>query len=88
MHCTVEEAQERMTPQAFRDKLTYWETHPPLYDHINICLAQVSATIANSNRGKGQRAYKMDKFLIDYTASEPVEDKIKRIFGGMRNGRH
>lgn len=68
------------------DLLTYWETEPPLRDHLNICLAQNTQTIANSNLGKGQKSIKLDKFIIDYEkASLPsrktVDAKIRNIFG-------
>lgn len=87
MHCTVEEAKQRLTPQAFMDLLTYWETEPPLRDHLNICLAQNTQAIFNSQLGKGQRALKLDKFIIDYQKALPsrkeVDLKLRTILGGL-----
>lgn len=88
MHCTVTEAKMRVTPQEFIDKVEYWKISPPLKNHINICMAQIAQTIANVNRGKGQRAKKLSDFIIDYkkallpTRSQLV-GKIKNILGGL-----
>lgn len=83
MGCTVTEAKNRVTPQEFIDKITFWETHPPLRDHINICLSQISQLIYNSNLGKRQRPKKMSHFYINYKKGRlaPVETRRKRAIG-------
>jgi len=89
--CTVTEAKRRGTPQEFLDKMTYWETHPPLRQHINICIAQVCQTIANVNLGRGQKAKKLSTFIIDYKKAllpsrNEVVGKIKTILGAFKKG--
>lgn len=86
LHCTVVEAKMRLTPQEFADKLTFWETHPTMYDHINNCTANIAYTIAATNRGKG-RLVPFDKFLIDYKKAmlpdrQKVDMKIRKFLGG------
>ena len=69
------------------DLLTYWETEPTLRDHINICLAQNTQAIFNSQLGKGQRAIKLEKFIIDYEKALPSKEeldlKLRTILGGL-----
>ena len=76
-----------MTPQEFINVLTYWETEPPLRDHINICLAQNTQAIFNSQLSRGQKAIKLDNFIIDYEKALPsrqeVSNKIRSIMGGL-----
>ncbi len=91
LHCTVTEAKHRVTPQEYLDKLTYWETHPPLRDHINICMAQISQSIFNTNLSRRQRAHKLDKFIIDYKKAQlpsrkKVDSKIRSILGAFAKG--
>ena len=86
LNCTVTEAKMRLTPQEFADKLTFWETHPPMYDHINTCTANIAYTIAATNRGKG-RLVPFDKFLIDYKKAQlpsrvGVDTKLRKLLGG------
>jgi len=88
MHCTVNEAKGRLTPQDFMDKLEFWKTHPPLRDHINICMANIAYTVACVNRDPKTRPPKFDKFLIDYKKAiqptqDEVVDKIQRIMGSF-----
>lgn len=88
MNCTVTEAKSRVTPQEFFDKITYWETHPPMRDHLNICMAQIAQSILNTNLGKGQKPYPLNKLIIDYkkallpTGAQLV-NKIKSVFGAL-----
>lgn len=92
LHCTVTEAKARVTPQEFTNKITFWEEHPPMRDHINYCIAQVSQLIFNSNLGRRQKAKPMHKFLIDYKratlpSQKEVNNKINSILGGLaKNG--
>lgn len=88
MSCTVTEAKSRVTPQEFLDKITYWETHPPMRDHLNICMAQISQSILNTRLGKGQRAYPLSKLIIDYKKAQrptgaQLVNKIKSVFGAL-----
>ena len=56
-------------------------------DHINICLAQNTQAIFNSQLGKGQRAIKLEKFIIDYEKALPSKEeldlKLRTILGGL-----
>jgi len=88
LHCTVTEAKARVTPQEFLDKISYWESHPPLRDHINICIAQVCQSIYNTNLGRRQRPKKLSTFIIDYKKAhlptkEGVVNKINTIMGAF-----
>jgi len=69
--------------------MTYWETEPLLRDHLNICLAQNTQAIFNSQRAKGQSAIKLEKFIIDYEKALPsrkeLDNKIRTILGGLAN---
>jgi hypothetical protein len=88
LHCTVTEAKLRVDPQAYLDKLSFWESHPPMRDHLNICIAQVTQMTANVNRGKHQKARKLSDFIIDYKKAKlpsrkQVAGKIKNILGAF-----
>ena len=88
MNCTVTEAKYRVTPQEFLDQIEFWKIHPPMRDHINLCMAQVTQSIFNTNLGRGQKPYKLDKFIIDYKKAllpsrKQVVGKIKSVFGAL-----
>ena len=92
MTCSVFEAKERVTPQEFIDWLTFFQTNPPMREHLNNCQANITYTIAAVNRGKGQRKPKVSDFRIDYkeaikTEQEKTLDKINKFFGGSANGK-
>lgn len=64
--------------------LSYFDINPPMRDHINICLAQVSSSIVNGNRAPRTKATPTDKFIIDYRKKEPmnrkqIADKVRRF---------
>lgn len=73
--CTVQEAKERVSPQEFLDWLTFWETHPTIRDHMNVCSANIAHTIANCMRGKRQKALSLSKFLVDYEKAKKKSPK-------------
>jgi len=84
MCCTVDEAKARVSPQAFIDWLSYWETHPPLRDMINYSQANTSRTIASVNARRGSNI-KLKNFLFDFkraqmTDRDKVADDIRRFF--------
>jgi hypothetical protein len=88
MTCTVTEAKSRTTPQEFLDKIEFWKTHPPLRDHINVCMANIAFTVANCNRSPKSKAIEFSKFLIDYKkallpSKKKVVGKIKSILGAL-----
>ena len=92
MTCSVNEAKQKITPQAFIDWLTFFETNPPMREHLNNCQANIAYTIAAVNRGKGQRKSKATDFRLDYkeaikTKEQKVTDKINKFFGGLANGK-
>ena len=55
--------------------MSFFDINPPLRDHINVCLAQVSSSIVNSNRTPRTKAIPIDKFIIDYSKKEPMSRK-------------
>ena len=64
--------------------MSYFEINPPLRDHLNVCLAQVSSVIANCNRAPRTKAIEVSKFIIDYGKKEPmtreqIADKVRRF---------
>jgi len=64
--------------------MSFFDINPPLRDHINVCLAQVSSAIVNSNRAPRTKAIEMTKFIIDYSKKEPmtreqIRAKVVRI---------
>ena len=64
--------------------MSFFDINPPLRDHINVCLAQVSSSIVNSNRAPRTKAIPIDKFIIDYSKKEPmtreqIRAKVVRI---------
>lgn len=64
--------------------MSYFDINPPLRDHINVCLAQVSSSIVNSNRAPRTKAIPIDKFIIDYSKKQPmnrtqVADKVRQM---------
>jgi hypothetical protein len=83
LHCTVREAQDRMTHQEFINLLTFWETSPPLADHLNILLANVCTVVANSTPGR-KRALSIKDFIIEYKKELPSKEarlqKLKNFF--------
>jgi hypothetical protein len=74
MHCTVDEAQARTSPQAFIDWLTYWETHPSVKDMINYSQANTSRTIASVNAKRGS-SIKLKDFLFDFKRAQMTDDE-------------
>lgn len=83
LQCTVREAQDRMTHQEFLDLLTFWETSPPLADHLNVLLANVCTAVANSTPGR-KRALSIKDFIIEYKKELPSKEarlqKLKNFF--------
>ena len=58
--------------------MSYFDDNPPLRDHINVCLAQVSSSIVNSSRAPRTKAIPIDKFIIDYSKKVPMSrDQIR-----------
>ncbi len=81
MHCTVREAQDRMSQQDFLDLLTFWETSPPLADHLNVLMANVCTVVANSTPGR-KRALNIKDFIIKYKKElASKEDRLKKLTG-------
>ena len=73
LNCTVREAQDRLTYQEFLDILTFWEVSPPLTDHLNILLANVCATVANSTPGR-KKPLSIKDFIIEYKKELPSKE--------------
>jgi hypothetical protein len=91
LSCTVREAQDRMSQQEFLDLLTFWETSPPLADHLNVLMANVCTTVANSTPGR-KKALRIKDFIIEYKKEMPSKEarlqKLKNFFDGhvKKNG--
>jgi hypothetical protein len=84
MCCTVDEVQERVSPQAFINWLSYRETHPNFRDMINYSQANTSRTIAAVNAKRGS-SIKLKDFLFDFkraqmTDRDKVADSVRKFF--------
>ena len=59
--------------------MSYFGESPALKDHINVCMAQVTQMIANTNRHPKKAAYEIDKFIIDYKKGDrPTRAQVRR----------
>jgi hypothetical protein len=56
--------------------MLYFDEHPPLRDHLNLCLAQVSAIFANSRRDARKKPIPIKEFIINY--KQPEREKLSR----------
>lgn len=77
--CTVRELGERLDAAELTEWLAFyalepWGTHP-----ADVRAALVAATIANVNRGKGQRAYKVRDFLPRWDERAPRQQRPEEI---------
>lgn len=84
MCCTVDEAKTRVSPQAFIDWLSYWETNPSIRDMINYSQANTSRTIAAVNAKRGASP-KLKDFLFDFDRAkmsdrEKVANDVRKFF--------
>ena len=87
MTCSVNEAQNRITPQEFLNWVEFYKANPPMREFINICQANIAYTISCVNRSRGQKIIPLSKFIIDLkeltkTDDEKVEDQLRRFFTG------
>jgi len=73
MCCTVDEAQARVSPQAFINWLSYWDTHPNFRDMINYSQANTSRTIASVNAKRGSNI-KLKDFFFDFKRAQMSDD--------------
>ena len=69
----------------------FYETEPPLRQHLNICLAQVCQAVAALGTGKGRKVPNLGKFVIDYEVAkrnspQEVEKRLCAFLGGLAAG--
>lgn len=61
---TVGELERSMTTRELTDWMAYYQLEPWCDDRRDMQIAVVAATIANANRGKNQRSYRPEDFLV------------------------
>lgn len=74
MHCTIAEAQARMDSREFCDWLAYDRVDPFGETRADLRAAMIASVIANANRGKSQRAFKVEDFLLDFSGERKRQD--------------
>lgn len=62
-HCTIREAQERCDATEFKTWVAEYGIEPWGDDRGDLHSAVIASVIANANRGKGTRAFKLEDFM-------------------------
>lgn len=68
----------RLTARQFREWARFAEVEPFSFDgqaRVVLMLAQVAQVIANVNRGKGQKAYSLQDFMLKFHEGEKPKQK-------------
>ena len=83
---SVRRAQEEIDEDEFRWWMVYNRMSPIGRDRIDYGFAQVSSTIANVNRAKGQKPYHAKDFMPQY-GSKPKQtiEQMKQLLGSIKN---
>lgn len=83
---SVRRAQEEIDEDEFRWWMVYNRMSPIGRDRIDYGFAQVSSTIANVNRAKGQKPYNAKDFMPQY-GSKPKQtiEQMKQLLGAIKN---
>lgn len=93
---TVADLDSRLDSSELTEWMAYEDLAGPLGQRRNdIQAATIAATIANANRGKGGRKFKLSDFLIPYGGSERKSPEqllsaiksMNKAMGGVERGR-
>jgi len=81
---TVEQAQREVSSQELSEWMAFSRIYPIGEFRADYRAASISAVIANTSRGKGQRAYEVKEFMPDWTG-EQAEERERANVAGLQN---
>jgi len=83
---TVAELNERIDSRELSEWIAYYNIEPFGQDRMELMLAQLTAVLANANRGKKGRPFRVGDFLIGYEAEPPSFEQIVSSLKGASRG--
>ena len=76
---TVNELKEVLTAEEFMNWRAYFDLHPFGFMRDNIHSASIASIMANAHRGKNQKPFRLNDFLIMPKQDDGLPDVIKTM---------